>query len=299
MRGLSARAKNIPCKYLYDAQGSRLFDQICELPEYYPTRTEREILARYADEIAQQIGPRVALIEYGSGSSTKSGLLLDALIRPKAYVPVDISRNHLQASAERIARRFPAIDVLSVAADFTRPFSLPEFPREPSHIAVFFPGSTIGNFEPAAARTLLRNIANLVGVGGGLVIGFDLQKDPSVIEAAYNDPQGVTAAFNLNLLARINRELAGQFLVDQFAHRAVYEQREGRVAISLVSCVEQSVRIGQERIDFAAGERVHTEYSHKYTLPQFEAMAADAGMGMHRVWTDPQQWFAVAHCVVE
>lgn len=299
LAGLSDPSKHIPCKYLYDKPGSLLFDKICELPEYYPTRTERAILTRHAGSISEQIGPRVALVEYGSGSSVKSRLLLDALAGPVAYVPVDISLRHLEASATRIARAYPAIDVLPVCADFTQPFGLPDFPREPSHAAVFFPGSTIGNFEPDAARRLLRQIARLVGNGGGLVIGFDLQKDPRVIEAAYNDRQGVTAAFNLNLLHRINRELDGGFDADRFEHHAVYEDRAGRVSISLVSKVRQSVSIGDDAFRFEAGEAIHTEYSHKYTLPQFQAMAASAGMGVHRVWTDPKQWFAVAHCVVE
>ncbi|WP_231954015.1 L-histidine N(alpha)-methyltransferase [Pirellulimonas nuda] len=299
LTGLSSRAKHIHCKYLYDRPGSLLFDKICELPEYYPTRTERAILTRHAASIARQIGPRAALVEYGSGSSVKSRLLLDAMIDPIAYVPVDISLRHLEASAAGIARAYPAVDVLPVCADFSQGFSLPDFPRPPSHSAVFFPGSTIGNFLPDAARGLLSGIARLVGVGGGLVIGFDLQKDPRVIEAAYNDREGVTAAFNLNLLHRINRELDGRFEVDRFAHRAVYQDAQGRVSISLVSRQRQTVEIGDASIAFEAGESIHTEYSHKYTLPQFEAMAASAGMGVHRVWTDPKQWFAVAHCVVE
>lgn len=297
--GLRRRQKQLPCKYFYDRRGSQLFDAICELDEYYPTRTELAIMEQHAGEVAEQVGPGVALVEYGSGSSVKTRLLLDALQQPIAYVPVDISHKHLHAAADRIAGAYPDIDVLPVCADFTRPFALPAFPREPTHAAVYFPGSTIGNFEPHAARTLLENIARSCGQGGGLVIGVDLQKEPHVIEAAYNDAEGVTARFNLNLLHRINRELDADFQVDAFRHRAFYDRRRGRVEISLVSEERQRVEVQGETFEFERGESILTEYSHKYTPQQFAEIAAEAGLAARRVWTDPREWFAVIHLVVE
>lgn len=299
LNGLTGESKSLPCKHLYDRRGSELFDQICELPEYYPTRTELAILRRHADDIAAAIGPGVALVEYGSGSSVKTRLLLDALIDPIAYVPVDISAEHLRASADRIASAYGSIDVAPVAADFTQPFTLPELPRPASHAAVFFPGSTIGNFLPSDAQRLLVQIARLVGVGGGLVIGVDLQKDPDVIEAAYNDSAGVTAAFNVNLLERINRELDSDLDPAVFRHHAVYERAPGRVAISLVAEQDHTATIEEEPIAFSAGEAIHTEYSHKYTVAGFEQLASTAGFALRRVWTDPRDWFAVLHLVVD
>lgn len=298
-QGLSGPRKTIPCKYLYDRRGSRLFDRICELDEYYPTRTELSIMRRYPDEIAAQIGPGVALVEYGSGSSVKTRWLLDHLDEPIAYVPVDISEDHLRETAVRLAGLYPAIDIVPVCADFTRPFRLPAFPREPSHAAVYFPGSTIGNFEPAAARSLLASIAEVVGEGGGAIIGFDLRKDAAVIEAAYNDGEGVTAEFNLNLLERINRELGADFEVDSFEHAAEYQPEHGRIEMSLVSTRDQEVTIGDDVFAFERDEPIHTEHSHKYTVDLFGEMASAAGMTMRRVWTDPRDWFAVGHFVVE
>lgn len=298
LEGLAQSPKSLPCKHFYDQRGSELFDQICELPEYYPTRTELAIMREHADEIAAAIGPGVALVEYGSGSSVKTRLLLDALPEPVAYVPVDISEEHLNAAAERLASAYPAIDVVPVAADFTKSLSLPSLPREASHAAVYFPGSTIGNFLPKDAAHLLTQIASLVGTGGGLVIGIDLKKDTAVLEAAYNDAAGVTAEFNKNLLKRINRELDADVAVEGFEHRAVYDDDAGRISISLVAEEQQSVVIAGEAIDFAAGEAIHTEYSHKYTVEGFAELAATAGLQLRKAWTDPQQWFAVLHLVV-
>lgn len=297
--GLGGEPKSLPCKHFYDQRGSQLFDQICELPEYYPTRTELSIMRENAAEIAAAIGPGVALVEYGAGSSTKICLLLDELVEPAAYLPVDISADHLHAAARRLASDYPAVDIAPVAADFTKPFELPGLAREASHAAVYFPGSTIGNFEPEAAQGLLRQISDLVGVGGGLVIGIDLQKDRAVLEAAYNDAAGVTAAFNKNLLERINQELDADIDTDAFRHRAVYEDQFGRISISLVSEQAQTAVIEGERIEFAAGEAIHTEYSHKYTIPGFAELAGEAGFALHASWTDPQDWFAVLHLVVE
>lgn len=298
LNGLSASPKCLPCKHFYDRRGSELFDRICELPEYYPTRTELAIMRRHAPAIAEAIGPGVALVEYGSGSSTKTRLLLDALIEPVAYVPVDISAEHLHATAERLAVAYPAIDVAPLAADFTEPLRLPPLPREPSHAAVYFPGSTIGNFEPPAALSLLRRMGALVGEGGGLVIGVDLQKERDILEAAYNDAAGVTAAFNKNLLARINRELDADLDPEAFAHHAVYDERHGRISLSLVSRVDQTATIEGESFSFAAGEAIHTEHSHKHTVDGFAALAAGAGFELRRAWTDDRDWFAVLHLVV-
>ncbi len=293
--GMRATPKRLPCKYFYDERGSQLFDQICLLEEYYLTRSEDQIIKEYAQEMADQIGPGVMLVEYGSGSSTKTRALLDTLDDAVAYVPVDISREHLASTAARLSRSYPQIEILPVCADFTEDFALPESRREPTHSAVFFPGSTIGNFEPHAALAILGQIADLCGRGGGLLIGIDLQKDVSTIEAAYNDASGVTADFNINLLERINRELAGEFDLELFAHQAIYDDLEDRIEISLVSRNRQSVSIGDHSFQFAEGEAIITEYSHKYTIDGFAKLAAQVGLTLRRSWTDPEQRFAVLH----
>lgn len=299
LAGLGQTPKSLPCKHFYDRRGSELFDRICELPEYYPTRTEAAIIREHARDIAAAIGPGAALVEYGSGSSTKTRLLLDELIEPTAYLPVDISAEHLDATAERLSVAYPGLDIVPVAADFTKPFELPGLPRKPSHYAAYFPGSTIGNFTESEASRLLKQIAGLVGVGGGLVIGIDLQKETAVLEAAYNDTAGVTAAFNKNLLERINRELDADLDVEAFRHRAIYDEPAGRMSLSLVSEVDQVAVVEGERISLAKGEAIHTEYSHKYTVPAFTELAAEAGFALHQSWTDQRDWFAVLHLVVE
>lgn len=296
--GLMGSRKSLPCKYLYDRAGSTLFDQICELDEYYVTRAELEIMAGASREMASQLGCNVMLVEYGSGSSTKTRLLLDELIDPSCYVPVEISRSHLQISAERLARLYPHIEILPVCADFTEAFQLPLPAKPASHVAVYFPGSTIGNFEPHEAQTLLRQIAEHCGVGGGLLLGIDLQKDATTLEAAYDDRQGVTAAFNLNLLKRIRRELNAELTVENFKHEAIYNEELGRVEISLVSLVDQTIRIGEHTFPCAAHERIHTEYSHKYTIDGFAGLAAAEGFNLHKHWTDAKEQFAVLHLVV-
>jgi dimethylhistidine N-methyltransferase len=293
--GMQYSPRALPCKYFYDERGSELFDEICELPEYYLTRVEDEIIKRHAQEMAEQIGPGVMLVEYGSGSSTKTRALLDRLDAPVAYVPVDISREHLRRTAARLSRAYPQIEMLPVCADFTKPFGLPASRRRPTHSAVFFPGSTIGNFQPHEARAMLKHLAAMCGAGGGLLIGIDLQKDVATIEAAYNDAQGVTAEFNLNLLHRINRELDATFNVDRFRHEAAYDAANGRITMSLASVRPQCVTIGELAFEFAAGEAIITEYSHKYTIDGFAAMAAEAGLTLRRTWTDANGWFAVLH----
>jgi dimethylhistidine N-methyltransferase len=297
LAGLRKRPRHLPCKYFYNERGSHLFDQICELDEYYPTRTELAIMDRYAAEMADQIGPGVRLVEYGSGSSVKTRILLDHLQHTLAYVPVDISREHLHRTAEGLSLAYPEIEVLPVCADFTDDFELPEPVYEPSHTAVYFPGSTIGNFRPTEARDLLARIARLVGVGGGLLIGIDLQKRASILEAAYDDRRGVTAEFNLNLLRRINCELDADFAVDQFQHQALYDDVHGRIEMHLVSRRRQVVTISGESFRLAENETICTEYSHKYTIAGFAQMAADVGLHLRRYWTDARRYFAVLHLV--
>lgn len=298
LSGLANSRKTLPCKYFYDKRGSRLFDLICELDEYYLTRTELEIMEAYAPQMAAQIGPGVMLVEYGSGSSVKTRLLLDHLEDMAAYVPVDISREHLQQTCRNLARSYPTLEVLPVCADFTMEFDLPEPRCEPTHCAVFFPGSTIGNFCPHEAEKLLSRIAPLCGAGGGLLIGVDLQKDRESLEAAYDDAQGVTAQFNLNLLHRINRELDGDFQLDRFQHRAIYNAKHGRVEIYLQSLTDQVVTVAGRSFDFAAEELICTEYSHKYTVDGFAQSAAKAGLTLRKQWTDDQRRFAVLHLAI-
>ena len=231
LRGLSAPHKELPCKYFYDERGSRLFERICTLPEYYPTRTELAILGRDGREMAERLGPHSLLVEFGSGSSVKTRALLDRLETPAAYIPVDISREQLLASARALIRDYPDLEVRPVCADFTLPFEIPAVSRPACKRVVFFPGSTIGNFPPDKARQLLTRAARLCGTNGGMLLGADLKKDPQLLHAAYNDSQGVTAAFNLNLLVRINRELGADFRVEQFWHHALYNPIEGRIEI--------------------------------------------------------------------
>lgn len=298
LRGLQQSPKTLPCKYFYDAVGSRLFDRICELDEYYPTRTEQAITVAHADAIAARIGPRAMLVEYGSGSSIKTRTLLDHADDLVAYVPVDISAAHLAATAQGLRERYPDIEVLPVCADFTKPFELPVPSREPRRRTVYFPGSTIGNFAPDAARALLERIASQCGSGGSLVIGIDLQKDPRVLEAAYDDAEGVTAAFNLNLLRRINRELGADFVVEAFRHLARYDETHGRIEMHLESLRDQVVTIGGRRIAFTEGETICTEHSHKYTVDGFAGLAANAGFTVDARWTDDRDWFALLSLAV-
>jgi dimethylhistidine N-methyltransferase len=298
LAGLRKTPKQLPCKYFYDSRGSELFDRICLLEEYYLTRSEMAIMDKFAPEMGAQIGPGAMLVEYGSGSSVKTRYLLDALDNPAAYVGVDVSGRHLEAAARELARDYPKIEILSVCADFTRDFALPVSKQPPTHVAAYFPGSTIGNFEPAQAVELLARIARLCGKDGGLLIGVDLKKDEAIIEAAYNDRLGVTAQFNLNLLHRINRELGADIDVDRFTHQARYNRELGRIEMYLVSQVDQTITIGKENITFAAGETICTEYSHKYTVDEFASIAAAVGLVLHKEWTDVDRSFAVLHLAV-
>jgi dimethylhistidine N-methyltransferase len=293
LEGLRERPKRISPIYFYDARGSKLFDQICELKEYYPTRTEMRILADDGDDMARVIGEDALLVEFGSGSSMKTRLLLDRLPTLAAYVPVDISRSHLLNAARGIAAAYPRLEVLPVCADFTQPFAVPKPPRAARRVVVFFPGSTIGNFDPPQALSLMRVMHDVAGPGGGLLIGTDLVKDPEILVRAYDDARGVTAAFNLNVLRRFNRELNADFDLAGFEHRAVWNADAKRIEMHLVSTREQRVTLAGERIDFAAGEIIVTEHCHKYTVASFAAQAARAGWTHVQHWLDPHGYFSV------
>jgi len=297
LRGLAKKAKELPCKLFYDQRGSALFDQICQLDEYYLTRTETAIMQQNAAEMAALIGERCVLIEYGSGSSSKIRLLLDHLREPLAYIPIDLAKDQLLRSASAIAAAYPRLNVLPICADYTQPVVPPSLAEVTARRVAFFPGSTIGNFHPHEAEGFLRRVRDLVGRQGGLLIGVDLKKDPRVLHAAYNDSAGVTAEFNLNILAHINSRFGSDFRLDQFAHRARYNERLGRIEMDLISLADQVVRIGETMIPFKAGEPILTEVSYKYDLDQFATLAERAGFGVQRVWTDSAQLFSVQYLV--
>ncbi len=287
--------RTLPSKFFYDERGSNLFQEICELPEYYVTRTETDILRRYGREIAESIGENAELVGFGTGAGVKTRMLLDHLQNLIVYVPVDISKQRLTDSAEALSREMPALEILPVCADYLQPFELPTPAREPAHIAVFFPGSTIGNMHPEVARHFLERVCRLCGHSGGLIIGVDLQKSRAVLEAAYNDSAGVTAAFNLNMLERANRELEADFDLSQWRHRAIYNEEAHRIEMHLISQCTQTVRLGGHEFHFAPGEKIITEFSYKHTIAGFSALAASAGFQPARVWTDPEELFAVFH----
>ncbi|MBO6783192.1 MAG: L-histidine N(alpha)-methyltransferase [Alphaproteobacteria bacterium] len=292
LEGLRKPQKELPSKYFYDERGSQLFDRICELPEYYPTRTEMALLRHISADVAELVGDGATVIEFGSGSSTKIRILLDALDAPRAYVPVDISREHLLASAKELADDYPDLQVIPVCADYTQPFDVPVIEGEKVR-AGFFPGSTIGNFSRDAAVSFLRAAASDVGHNNGLLIGVDLKKDVDILHAAYNDAAGVTAAFNLNLLERINRELDGTFDTGAFTHDARWVPDPGRIEMHLVSERDQTAEVGGESFSFAAGESIYTEDSHKYDIAGFQALAAEAGWRAIEHWTDPDELFSI------
>ena len=296
IEGLRQDEKMISPKYFYDERGSQLFEEITALPEYYPTETELGILRDNVDEIARLVGPQASLIEFGSGSSLKTRVLLENLHDLAAYVPVDISEELLLESAALLREDFPDIDILPVAADFTRPFALPQPAIMPVKNIVYFPGSTIGNFTNEDALELLRVMHGEAGEGGALLIGVDLQKDPDIIERAYNDSAGVTAEFNLNVLRHLNREFGADFKLDAFSHSAEYNPEESRVELRLVSSEQQDVSVGDEAFSIEEDEAILTEYSHKYTLEGFARMAGHAGFDVDRVWTDAERLFSVQYC---
>ena len=293
LAGLSRDPPAIPCKYFYDARGSALFERITRLPEYYPTRTEIVILEDNAAAIAAQMGRHCRLIEFGSGASRKVRILLEALDQPAAYVAVDIARDQLRDAVTVLAADFPRLPVMAVCTDYTRPYELPPLPGFEGKRVGFFPGSTIGNFEPNDAIGFLANCARILGRGGEMLIGVDLKKDLDVLNAAYNDSAGITAAFNLNLLVRINRELDADIDLDRFAHYAFYNPAEGRIEIYVKSLANQRVRIAGRSFRFNKDQLIHTEYSYKYTVAEFRDLAAQAGFQPVQTWTDPSNLFSV------
>ena len=309
LNGLKGTPKRLSPMYFYDERGSQLFDEICELPEYYITRTETDILRRRARAIAECIGPNAQLVEFGSGASTKTRLLLDELPDLAAYVPVDISRTHLMSAAQRITAAYPHLEVLPACADFTQPFALPKPGRIPTRVVVFFPGSTIGNFDPPAAIQLMKVMRRIASGSpsarlgmtspsspvGGLVIGFDLVKDPAILERAYDDAAGVTAEFNLNVLRRLNRDAGANFDLDAFRHQAIWIPEMRRIEMRLISTRDQVVSIAGERLSFAADEPIITEHCHKYSPDSFADLAAAAGWSGRRVWTDDREYFQVQY----
>jgi dimethylhistidine N-methyltransferase len=292
LKGFSEPQKAIPARFLYDEQGSRLFDQICELPEYYPTRTELSILRDRAPEIAEVIGRCAALVEFGAGSSQKVRLVLDALDSPVAYVPIDVSRQHLIQLSEEIATDHPSLEVAAVCADYTQPLELPEFTKRARRVG-FFPGSTIGNLPREEAVAFLAAWAPQLSSDGAMIVGVDLRKSSDIVLPAYDDDQGVTAAFSLNVLARANREAGADFDLSAFRHHVTYDPQTGRVAIHLESLRDQEATVRGSLFHFAKGELVHTEDSNKYTVEDFQALAREAGYTPEAVWTDPKGLFSV------
>ena len=290
--GLSKLTKSLPCRFFYDERGSQLFEAITALPEYYPTRTEIGILREHAAEIVASIPGNAVLLEFGSGSSTKTEFLLEHCPPTVTYVPIDVSPSALDEAKQRLARRFPALAVSPVIGSFTDPIDLPAHLRNRPRMG-FFPGSTIGNWTPGAALALLRSFRNVLKMNGRMIVGVDLKKDAQTLVRAYNDSAGITAAFNLNILARINRELGSAIDISTFRHEAVYDPRQGRIEMHLVSTVEQTIAICGRRFHVRAGERIHTENSYKYTVSEFQELARRAGWLTGRLWTDAGSQFSI------
>ena len=288
---LAARRKSISPKYFYDAWGSALFDRICDLPEYYPTRTELAILQSHAGDIGLRIGPDAEILEFGAGSLQKVSYLLCAMERPGRYMPIDISGEHLASSVRQLRQQFPALEVHPIVADYTQDWALPPAAVAGRRVA-FFPGSTIGNLSPEEALHFLKSVAATLA-GGALLLGADLIKHPDILHAAYNDAQGVTAAFNFNLLERANRELGADFRLHQFHHSAFYNAPEQRIEMHLVSTCPQAVRVGGALFRFEAGETLHTENSYKFSIDGLQRLARQAGLIPGPVWTDPNSWFSL------
>lgn len=293
LEGLSKPRKTLPSRWLYDDRGSEIFEEITRVEDYYPTRTETAILRSRGGEIAEFCGPRATLVEYGAGASVKTEILLDALEAPELYVPVDIAGDFLKASASRIGENFPGLAVRPVVADFTDDFELPDDLPGEGRRNGFFPGSTIGNLDETEATAFLRRMRGHVGESGRAVVGADLRKDVATLLRAYDDSDGVTAAFDLNILTRINRELGGNIRIDRFRHEARWNERVGAVEMHLVSLDDQTVTVADRRFNFAAGETIHTESSRKYTVDGFSAVAARSGWIVAETWTDPDDRFAV------
>ena len=296
--GLSAPRKALPPKYFYDARGSQLFDAICELPEYYPTRTELAMLEDAVSQIAERIGSKSAIVEYGSGSGRKTAVLIRA-VKPLAYVAIDISGEQLRAAVSGLATAFPQVRMVAMCADYTQKLPLEKLDAlDARRRVVYFPGSTIGNFTVPEALAFLRHARGVAGARGSMLVGVDLKKAPALLHAAYNDAQGVTAAFNLNLLQRINRELAGDFDLEAFEHRAHYDADVGRIEMHLVSLRDQEASVAGRRFAFAAGESIHTENSCKYSVEEFQALAREAGFEPAHCWVDRERLFSIHYLSV-
>ena len=293
IEGLGKNPKTLKPKYFYDNRGAQLFTEICTTPEYYPTRTEIKILNQNAEDIASQIGDNIALIEYGSGALEKIKILLNFLKEPVGLIPVDISEDQLFVSAKNLENLYPNLEILPVAADFTKPIPIPGFSQPPKKYLAFFPGSTIGNFEPDLAIQFLQGVTKTIGLDGLLLIGFDLKKDIETLLAAYDDQRGITASFNKNLLSRVNGELGGNFNLNTFEHVARYNENKGRIEMHLKSTTEQTVSINKELFEFLEGETIHTENCYKFTKESFTAMSSKAGLSPVKTWTDDQNLFAV------
>lgn len=295
IEGLNQPQKTLPSKYFYDEYGSELFDQITELDEYYPTRTEHEILIQNVEEIGKTLGEEVILIEPGSGSSEKTEILLERLENICCYIPMDISGDYLFKVAERLQLKYQHIQISPLSADYTRPFTLPETNPKARKV-VFFPGSTIGNFKIERVRHFFKIIHDLVGRDGALLIGADLKKDIKVLLAAYNDSKGVTAQFNKNVLTHINRELGSNFDLDLFEHQSIWNEEKGRIEMHLIALEDHKVKIGENEIEIGEGESIHTENSHKYSLKEFEEMVSE-WFNVEKVWTDEKKYFSVQYLV--
>ena len=296
--GLSRARKSLSPKYFYDDHGAQLFEAICDLPEYYVTRTELSLLQDRVQEMTRLLGPDCVLIEYGSGSGRKTRVLVEAL-SPAAYVPIDISAAQLESWSADLAREFPGIAVVAVCADYSRPLALPGIDRfREQRRVIYFPGSTIGNFTVPEALAFLKNARSVARPGGAMLVGVDLKKDPTVLQAAYDDAQGVTAEFNLNLLVRINRELGASIDTSTFRHRAIYNEQLGRVEMHLESQCDQELSIAGRTFTFRRGETIHTESSYKYTIAGFQELARNAGFAPQTWWTDPQEFFSIHYLAV-
>lgn len=295
--GLSRSPKSIPSKYFYDERGSALFDEICTLPEYYTTRTELSIMQEHGSAMAERIGRRCVVVEYGSGASIKTRVLLDHLQGCAGYIPVDISKEHLHRTAAEMSRQYPNIEIRPVAADYSLPIDLPLAGLEYNTVVVYFPGSTMGNFYNDEAVAFLSSVRTTLGDSGGLLLGVDRVKSSVVIEAAYNDTRGVTAQFNLNVLTHINRECGADFDVGSFSHRALFNESENRIEMYLISGSRQQVHVGEVAFDFEKGEPIRTEVSHKYTVAGIADLGKQAGLTVAEVWNDEREYFSVLYLV--
>ncbi len=299
VEGLRKRPRDVPCKFLYDERGSELFEQICDLDDYYSTRTEMSIFRDSIDEIAERVGPEARVVELGSGSGRKTEFVLQQLDHPVSYLPIEISKSALRHCATSIMEACPGLEVTPICADYMQPIDLPESTPEVERTVGFFPGSTIGNFEPDEARAFMGRIADLCGEDGGLIIGVDLVKDRAVMEQAYDDSEGVTAEFNMNLLRRANRELDANFDLEHFEHRAPFNEEYSRIEMRLVSLADQTVHVGDESFNFEEGDYIHTENSYKYQPDDFRELAAEAGFRAVDMWTDEDDYFSVWYLEVD